>query len=57
MYQRKTKDEYVLLGNYGYGYDEILTEESREEIRKQYKTYVENDPKTSYKIVKHRIKL
>ena len=36
-YKRKTADEYVLLANYGYGWDEILTEDSAAEIRRSHR--------------------
>jgi hypothetical protein len=38
-YQRKTKDEFVLIANYGYGYgwEEETTEESYKAIRERLK--------------------
>ena len=56
-YKRKTYDEYQLLGDWGYGYDYILSESTLKEVRQQLKTYVENDPRAKYKIVKRRIKI
>lgn len=54
-YQRKTRDEYDLLGNWGYGWDYLLTEDSVEKIKLRLKEYRENDPRADYKIEKHRI--
>lgn len=57
MYQRKTKDIYILLGNYGYGWEEVLAEETKKEARERLKEYRENDPQHSYKLTKKRVKL
>lgn len=54
-YQRKTRDEYVLLGNWGYGWDEVLTEDSYKDIRQRYKEYLENDHRAIYRIQKRRV--
>lgn len=55
-YQRKTRDEYVLVGNWGgYGWEEVLTEDSYKEIKQRYREYVENDKRADYKIKKRRV--
>ena len=57
MYLRKTTDEWILLIDYGQGYEEILTEDSRIEIRKRLKEYRENDYYAKdIKIIKKRVK-
>lgn len=58
-YVRKTKDEYVLQCNYGYGdgWEDVFTEETMKEAKKQKKVYEENMPQYPYKIVKRRVKL
>ena len=58
MYTRKTKDEYVLMTNYGYGdgWEEVLREETFAEAKQRKKEYAENMPQYLYKIVKRRIK-
>lgn len=53
-YIRKTKDVYILMGNWGYGWDEILTENTWKDIRTRLKEYRENDNSAAYKIVKKR---
>lgn len=57
MYKRKTKDIYVMMSNYGYGWEEELTEDTYAEAKAQLKTYRENCKNAQYKIVKKRIKI
>ena len=57
MYTRKTKDIYILMSNYGYGWEEELTENTYKEAKEQLKTYRENVKNAQYKIVKKRIKI
>ncbi len=40
MYVRKTVDTWVLEGNYGYGWEYILTEYTRKEGRERLREYV-----------------
>jgi len=44
-YKRKTKDEYELHVKYSYGngWEYILTESTRSEIKKRMREYLEND--------------
>lgn len=37
------KDEYVLQGNYGCGWEDLTAEETREEIRDRYRDYEHNE--------------
>ena len=57
MYVRKTRDIYVLLGDYGYGWDEILIESTKKDILARLKEYQENEPNYLHKIKKKRVKL
>ena len=58
MYKRKTIDEWVLLGDYGQGFEELTAESNRIEIRQRLKEYMQNDQYArDFKIVKKRIKL
>lgn len=58
MYKRKTQDEFILLGDYGQGFEELTAESTRLEIRQRLKEYRENDPYSrGFKIVKKRIKI
>lgn len=55
-YMRKTKGEYLLLANYGYGWDIVEIEESIKEIRIRAREYRENTH-AALKISKRRINL
>lgn len=58
-YQRKTKDEYILMANYGYGhgFEEETTEETYKDIKQRLKEYRDNAPEYSYKWIKKRVKI
>ena len=58
-YIRKTKDEYQLLCNYGYGdgWEVVLAEDNIKEAKLRLKEYRENIPQYPYKVVKKRIPL
>lgn len=55
-YKRKTTDEYVLLADYGYGWDEVLAEDSAKEIRRRLTEYRQNTS-AALKITKRRVSL
>lgn len=57
MYKRKTRDEYNLMGLYSYGYEILTTESTLKEIKQRLKEYNLNEPTTTYKITKNRIKI
>lgn len=57
MYIRKTKDEYQLHGDYGYGFEEVTAEETLREAKAQLKCYRLNQPGVAIKIIKRRVKL
>lgn len=54
-YQRRTADTYILLTNYGYGWEEELKETSRKEIKQRAREYLANTT-AQIKILKQRIK-
>lgn len=58
MYVRKTRDEYILEANYGYGdgWEEVVTEDTYAEIRLRIKEYRANMPQYPYRIRKRRVK-
>lgn len=41
-YKRKTRDEWQLWTNYGYGWECEVAEETRSEIKQRYREYMEN---------------
>ena len=55
-YRRNTADEYVLFADYGYGWDEVLMEADKKEIRQRLKEYRQNTCAV-LKIAKRRIHL
>lgn len=56
-YIRKTKDTYVLLANYGQGWEEETSENSWREIKERLKEYRENAGQYSYSWKKVREKI
>lgn len=54
MYIRKTRDVFVVEGNYGYGWDELTREETWADAKAMLKCYRENEPQFGHRIVKHR---
>lgn len=55
-YQRKTKDEYQILTNSGYGWDVETTEETMKEAIEQARCYRDNTT-ALVRIKKVRVKL
>ena len=55
---RKTRDEYVLQGNYGYGHgwEDLTAENTLTEIRQRLKEYRENEGGT-YRTIKRRVRI
>ncbi len=58
-YQRKTKDEYQIHVNYGYGdgWEHETTEDSWKDAKAQRKCYRENAPQYPVKMIKRRVKI
>jgi hypothetical protein len=56
---RKTKDLYVVQGNYGYGHgwEDLTAEETRTDIVKRLREYRENEPGGSFRWRKKREKI
>ena len=55
-YKRKTIDEYEVQGNYGYGFETLITEDNFKAARENLKRYEANERGVSFKIVKRRVK-
>lgn len=53
-YQRKTRDVYDIMGNYGYGWDVLLTDYTYSEAKKDLVDYRKNEPQYAHKIVSRR---
>lgn len=56
-YVRKTVDEYRILSNYGYGYEETTTESTYKEGKERLKEYRTNEPNYSHKLICKRVKI
>ena len=54
MYVRKTVDTWVLEGNYGYGWEHILTEYTWKEGLERLREYRENQPGYPVRLTKKR---
>ncbi len=51
----KTKKVYVLQGNYGYGWDDLLEEDTYREAKAQAKVYRENERNASHRVITRRV--
>ena len=58
-YTRKTKDEFQVQGNYGYGhgYEEVYASNDRQDAKARLKEYRENEKGIPFKLVTKRIKI
>lgn len=56
-YVRKTRDQWMLLANYGQGWEEETWEDSRQAAKAQLRCYRENAPQYQYKTACKRIRL
>lgn len=56
-YVRKTRDEWILMTNYGYGdgWEEVVSEDTCAEAKQRLREYRENMPQYPYHIIKHRV--
>ena len=54
-YKRKTKDEYQLHIDYGYGWECVTIDETLKEARQMQRDYMENCPQYPSRIVKKRV--
>ena len=55
-YTRKTKDVFVIQGNYGTGWDDENEEDTRIAARRSLKEYRDNGP-GEYRLIKRREKI
>ena len=56
--KRKNKYEYlyVVQGNYGYGWDDLISTENYREAKARLKDYRENEKKYSHRMIHRREK-
>ena len=55
MYKRKTRDEYQIHSDYGYGYEFTCCGENLADAKRLLREYRENEPEYTHKIVKVRV--
>ena len=55
MYKRKTRDEFEIQGDHGFGWELETTEVTRKAARNNLKAYRENAPKGRYRIKVQRV--
>ena len=53
-YTRKTKDIWVVEGDYGYGWEYLTGSETRKEAKNDYEAYLLNEPNASHRLRKTR---
>lgn len=58
-YVRKTRDEFTVQGNYGYGHgwEDLTSEDTSKEARKRLREYRENEPGVPFRMVCKRVKI
>jgi hypothetical protein len=56
-YKRKTKDEFTIQGNYGYGWEDVTAEDTHKEARLRLKEYNDNEPQYQHRIIQHRVRI
>ena len=53
-YKRKTKDVWVVQGNYGYGWDDVVEEDTWKEAWDMFICYTENEPQYQHRVKRRR---
>ena len=57
MYERKTRDEYAIYSNYGYGFELTCYCDDWPDAKQMLRDYRENEPQYVHKIVKKRVEI
>ena len=57
MRVRKTKDVYVVQGNYGQGWEDLTTHDTRKEAIDERKVYDINEIKYAHRVISRREKI
>ena len=56
-YKRKTKDVWTLFGNWGFGWEEVVTEYSPKDIRQRYNEYTQDNLDAQFKVRRSRVRI
>lgn len=54
---RKTKEVYVIQGNYGQGWEDVTEEDKYFEGKERLKEYNENEPEYPHRKIVRRVKI
>ena len=54
---RKTKDVYVVQGNYGQGWEDLTESDDRKEARSDLKSYNDNETQYVHRLITRREKI
>ena len=53
----KTKDVYVVQGNYGQGWEDLTESDDRKEARSDLKSYNDNETQYAHRLITRREKI
>jgi hypothetical protein len=56
-YTRKTRDEWQMWSNYGYGWEHEVSEDNWRDMKAQLKCYRENCPNASFRAKLARVRI
>ena len=54
---RKTRDEFIVQGSYGQGWEDVTAEDFLFQARCRLREYRENEPQYPHRLIKRRIKI
>jgi hypothetical protein len=54
-YQRKTRDEWAIQGNYGDGWEDVSVEDSIKDAKRCLREYRDNETGYPHRLVKRRV--
>ena len=52
---KRTRQEYIVQGNYGYGWDDLTTSDSYGEAKQDLKDYRENEKNATHRLITRRV--
>jgi len=53
-YKRKTRDYFVIQGDYGFGFEDVSAESTWKDTKATLKAYRENEPNMAFKVLRKR---
>jgi len=55
--KRLTRDEIVIQGNYGQGWEDLVTEDTHRDALTRLREYRENEPNYPHRLIVRRVRL